>query len=178
MRCRGLPTCSCATRRRCSRSIHCLSCADGSWVAGDVKLVIDDNAIVRQPAIRALLEQHPGIYPESARKLVTRLRLCRGRPAGRDRADHHRRRPEHAAHRRAEGPRPPAAELLRHPLRPVPRRSGAPDRRDAMDRGAAERAGRAGEYLCRHHRLGRIRAAPGAGGGRRCRSCACRSSRG
>lgn len=43
---------------------------DGRWVAGDVKLVIDDNAIVRQPAIRALLEQHPGIYPESARKLV------------------------------------------------------------------------------------------------------------
>lgn len=43
---------------------------DGSWVAGDVKLVIDDNAIVRQPAIAALLERHPGIYPESARKLV------------------------------------------------------------------------------------------------------------
>ena len=44
--------------------------ADGSWVVGDIKLVIDDNAIVRQPAISALLEQHPDIYPESARKLV------------------------------------------------------------------------------------------------------------
>jgi len=44
--------------------------ADGSWAAGDIKLVIDDNAIMRQPAIQALLEQHPGIYPESARKLV------------------------------------------------------------------------------------------------------------
>ena len=44
--------------------------ADGSFVAGDIKLVIDDNAIVRQPAIAALLEQHPDIYPESARKLV------------------------------------------------------------------------------------------------------------
>jgi succinyl-CoA synthetase beta subunit len=43
---------------------------DGRWIAGDVKLVIDDNAIVRLPAIAALLEQHPGIYPESARKLV------------------------------------------------------------------------------------------------------------
>jgi succinyl-CoA synthetase beta subunit len=43
---------------------------DGGWIAGDVKLVIDDNAIVRQPAIAALLEQHAGIYPESARKLV------------------------------------------------------------------------------------------------------------
>lgn len=44
--------------------------ADGSFLVGDIKLVIDDNAIVRQPAIAALLEQHPGIYPESARKLV------------------------------------------------------------------------------------------------------------
>ena len=43
---------------------------DGTWVAGDIKLVVDDNAIVRQPAIRALLEQHPDIYPESARKLA------------------------------------------------------------------------------------------------------------
>lgn len=43
---------------------------DGSWVAGDAKLVVDDNAIVRQPAIAALLERHPDIYPESARKLV------------------------------------------------------------------------------------------------------------
>lgn len=43
---------------------------DGRWLAGDVKLVIDDNAIVRQPATQALLEQHPDIYPESARKLV------------------------------------------------------------------------------------------------------------
>ena len=44
--------------------------ADGSWMVGDIKLVIDDNAIVRQPAISALLEQNPGIYPESARKLT------------------------------------------------------------------------------------------------------------
>ncbi len=44
--------------------------ADGSWMVGDIKLVIDDNAIVRQPAIQTLLEQHPDIYPESARKLV------------------------------------------------------------------------------------------------------------
>jgi succinyl-CoA synthetase beta subunit len=43
--------------------------ADGSWVVGDVKLVIDDNAIIRHGAIRDLLEQHPDIYPESARKL-------------------------------------------------------------------------------------------------------------
>ncbi len=44
--------------------------ADGSWLIGDIKLVIDDNAIERQPAIHALLERHPDIYPESARKLT------------------------------------------------------------------------------------------------------------
>jgi succinyl-CoA synthetase beta subunit len=44
--------------------------ADGTWAVGDIKLVIDDNAIVRQPVIRALLEQHPDIYPGSARKLA------------------------------------------------------------------------------------------------------------
>jgi succinyl-CoA synthetase beta subunit len=44
--------------------------ADGRWVAGDIKLIVDDNAIVRQPAIQALLERHPDIYPESARKLA------------------------------------------------------------------------------------------------------------
>ena len=32
--------------------------------------MIDDNAIPRQPAIRALVEQHPDIYPEAARKLT------------------------------------------------------------------------------------------------------------
>ncbi len=43
---------------------------DGSWVAGDAKLVIDDNAVPRQPAIRAMVEQHPDSYPEAARKLT------------------------------------------------------------------------------------------------------------
>jgi succinyl-CoA synthetase beta subunit len=44
--------------------------ADGSWIIGDIKLIIDDNAIVRQPAIQELLAKHPDIYPESARKLT------------------------------------------------------------------------------------------------------------
>ena len=43
---------------------------DGSWVAGDAKLVIDDNAVPRQPAIHAIVEQHPDSYPEAARKLT------------------------------------------------------------------------------------------------------------
>jgi succinyl-CoA synthetase beta subunit len=44
--------------------------ADGTWSVGDLKLVVDDDAIVRQPAIRALVERHPSIYPERARKLA------------------------------------------------------------------------------------------------------------
>ena len=44
--------------------------ADGTWTVGDLKLVVDDDAIVRQPAIRALVERHPDIYPERARKLA------------------------------------------------------------------------------------------------------------
>jgi succinyl-CoA synthetase beta subunit len=43
---------------------------DGSWTVGDLKLVIDDDALVRQPAIRALVDEHPGAYPENARKLA------------------------------------------------------------------------------------------------------------
>jgi succinyl-CoA synthetase beta subunit len=42
---------------------------DGSWIAGDAKLVTDDNALERQPALRALLEQRAAAYPETALKL-------------------------------------------------------------------------------------------------------------
>ncbi len=81
--------------------------------------MIDENAIVRQPAIRALLEKHPGIYPESERKLVHGFDYVEVDPQGEIGLITTRRGLEHAAHRRAEGPRPPAAEFLRHPLRPV-----------------------------------------------------------
>ncbi|UCF76677.1 MAG: hypothetical protein JSU71_05245, partial [Betaproteobacteria bacterium] len=43
--------------------------ADGSWVAGDAKLVTDDNALARQPIVRALLERRAAAYPETALKL-------------------------------------------------------------------------------------------------------------
>lgn len=43
--------------------------ADGSWVAGDAKLVADDNALARQPVLRELLERRAGAYPETALKL-------------------------------------------------------------------------------------------------------------
>ncbi len=43
--------------------------ADGSWIAGDAKIVTDDNALVRQPDLRNLLEQRATAYPEAALKL-------------------------------------------------------------------------------------------------------------
>ena len=42
---------------------------DGSWVAGDAKLVTDDNALERQPALRELLARRAAAYPEAALKL-------------------------------------------------------------------------------------------------------------
>ena len=42
---------------------------DGGWIAGDAKIVTDDNALVRQPALRDLLEQRATAYPEAALKL-------------------------------------------------------------------------------------------------------------
>lgn len=39
--------------------------ADGSWLAGDAKLVIDDNALGRQPEVSALLEARAGAYVET-----------------------------------------------------------------------------------------------------------------
>jgi succinyl-CoA synthetase beta subunit len=42
---------------------------DGSWVAGDAKLVTDDSALERQPDVKALLERRKGAYPEAHVKL-------------------------------------------------------------------------------------------------------------
>jgi succinyl-CoA synthetase beta subunit len=44
--------------------------ADGTWVAGDAKIVTDDSALERQPELRALLEKRSGAYPEVALKLA------------------------------------------------------------------------------------------------------------
>jgi succinyl-CoA synthetase beta subunit len=43
---------------------------DGRWIAGDAKLVIDDNAITRQPDLRALLDRRAAAYPDTALKLA------------------------------------------------------------------------------------------------------------
>ena len=42
---------------------------DGTWVAGDAKLVTDDNALERQPALRELVRSRAAVYPEVALKL-------------------------------------------------------------------------------------------------------------
>ena len=42
---------------------------DGSWVAGDAKLAIDDNALERQPALKSFFLERRRAYPEVALKL-------------------------------------------------------------------------------------------------------------
>jgi succinyl-CoA synthetase beta subunit len=42
--------------------------ADGGWVAGDVRLVVDENALPRQPEINALLDARPQAYPDATFK--------------------------------------------------------------------------------------------------------------
>ena len=42
---------------------------DGSWVAGDAKLVADDNAIERQPALMQMLRERGHAYPEASLKI-------------------------------------------------------------------------------------------------------------
>ena len=44
--------------------------ADGTWTAGDAKVVTDDNALERQPKVRALVERRAATYPEVALKLA------------------------------------------------------------------------------------------------------------
>lgn len=41
---------------------------DGGWIAGDAKIVTDDNALYRQPHLRALLQSRGTAYPEAQRK--------------------------------------------------------------------------------------------------------------
>jgi succinyl-CoA synthetase beta subunit len=43
---------------------------DGGWIAGDAKILTDDNALPRQPALRKLIEDNPDLYPEAALKLA------------------------------------------------------------------------------------------------------------
>lgn len=40
----------------------------GSWIAGDAKVIFDDNAFARQPALSALLQDRAPAYPDTAFK--------------------------------------------------------------------------------------------------------------
>lgn len=42
---------------------------DGTWTAGDLKLAIDDNALIRQPRLCDLIRRRADAYPEMALKL-------------------------------------------------------------------------------------------------------------
>ena len=42
---------------------------DGNWLAGDAKMITDDNALPRQDAVAALLERRARAYPEAHLKL-------------------------------------------------------------------------------------------------------------
>ncbi|MFM9887321.1 MAG: ATP-grasp domain-containing protein [Burkholderiales bacterium] len=44
---------------------------DGTWTAGDLKLAIDESALVRRPTLAALVEARRLAYPEAALKLTT-----------------------------------------------------------------------------------------------------------
>jgi succinyl-CoA synthetase beta subunit len=43
--------------------------SDGTWIAGDAKMVTDDGALPRQAAVRELLGKRAAAYPEAALKL-------------------------------------------------------------------------------------------------------------
>ena len=44
--------------------------SDGSWVAGDLKFAVDDNALVRQPRLCDLIRRRADAYPEMELKLT------------------------------------------------------------------------------------------------------------
>jgi succinyl-CoA synthetase beta subunit len=49
--------------------INPLFITPGGWLAGDAKMLTDDNALARQPEMRKLIEDNPDLYPEAALKL-------------------------------------------------------------------------------------------------------------
>lgn len=55
---------------------------DGSWVAGDAKVVSDDNAIERQPAFLELLQARAGAYPDVGLKMDCGFDFVRLDPEG------------------------------------------------------------------------------------------------
>ena len=56
--------------------------ADGSWVAGDMKLGVDENAFERQPELEAVVRARPRAYPEANFKLAHEFDYVRIDPHG------------------------------------------------------------------------------------------------
>ena len=147
-------------------------------VAGDAKLVIDLNAVERQPRIAALIEARPDIYADANRKLREGFDYVELDPDGEiglvtTGAGLSMMLIDELTARGSE-----ATELLRHPHRPDARQSGTADARAGMDHLAPVAARRAGEHLRRHHRSGRVRRHCSQPRWSRRRAFACRSWRG
>jgi len=56
--------------------------ADGSWVIGDTKLAIDENALSRRPHLAALIADNEDLYREAALKLAQGFDYVELDPAG------------------------------------------------------------------------------------------------
>jgi succinyl-CoA synthetase beta subunit len=107
---------------------------DGSWLAGDAKMVIDDNAITRQPEAAALLEARSQAYVETYTKYRRRFV---------DDAD------RRTARQRHHPIQLPGCTHWWSARRREPTRAGA-----QLDRRRAERQVRPGERVCRDHASG------------------------
>ena len=111
---------------------------DGRWIAGDAKIVTDDNALPRQKALESLVEARAAAYPDVARKHEHGFDYVVVDPEGRNRAAHDRRRAVDDADRRAARRRPEALQLSRHPHRRAARRDQARSRRCCSGSARAE----------------------------------------
>ncbi|MFA6116886.1 MAG: ATP-grasp domain-containing protein [Sphingomonas sp.] len=56
--------------------------ADGSWIIGDTKLAIDENALERRPRLVRVIEENADLYPEAALKLAQGFDFVRLDPRG------------------------------------------------------------------------------------------------
>ncbi|MDB5706549.1 MAG: hypothetical protein JWN66_3665 [Sphingomonas bacterium] len=56
--------------------------ADGSWIIGDTKLSIDENALERRPRLVRVIEENADLYPEAALKLALGFDFVRLDPQG------------------------------------------------------------------------------------------------
>ena len=134
-------------------------------VAGDAKVVIDLNALPRQPRLTALIEARPEVYADANRKLASGFDYVEIDPAGSiglltTGAGLSMMLIDELV---ARGAAP--AQFLRHPHLHAARQPGADRRGAGLDDVAPVLAGGAGQHLRRHHRSRRVRRAAGRGAG-------------